>query len=124
MKNNKNIIIIILSVIILLLLFAFIGVLVYLKFDHLDDKEEFIPNPNSTTTGDKTSNYISGDEALEIALKSLNISRDSVYDVSTELDYKFGKNVYDIDFNYDRYEYEFYVDAKTGELLKSFRERD
>ncbi len=127
-KDNKNLIIIILSVIVILLLF--IVVFMYLKIEYFDDKEELqIPNNPvtssvNTTINEAKNNYISSNEALEIALKSLNISQNNIHDLSNELDYKFGVTVYEIDFKYNKYEYEFYINAQTGEVLKSFRERD
>ena len=122
-KDNKNLIIIILSVIIVLLLF--ISAFMYLKIEYIDDKEDLqMPNINDTTTNADKSNYISSNEALDIVLESLSISKNNIYDLSNELDYKFGTMVYEIDFKYNNYEYEFYINAQTGEILKSFRERD
>ena len=62
--------------------------------------------------------------ALQKALNSLNISQNNIYDLSNELDYKYGQTVYEIEFKYDGYEYEFYIDAETGNIVKSFKERD
>ncbi len=130
-KDVKNIVIIILSVIVVLLLFGI--VLIYLKFEYLDDNDDFkIPINNSANTTDnalkdnekENDNYISNNKALEIALSSLNISENDIYDLDIELDYKFGATVYEIDFKYNRLEYEFYINAQTGEILKSFSQRD
>ncbi len=133
-KENKknNLIIILLSVIVLLL--VIICVALYLKMEHLDDKDDYntpqINNNNYDNDYDDhddikyDDNYISSTEALKIALDNLNINENNIYDMSSDLDYKYGKTVYEIEFKYDRNEYEFYIDATTGEILRSFKERD
>lgn len=132
-KENKknNLIIILLSVIVLLL--VMICVALYLKMEHLDDKDDYnapqINNNYDNGYDDHDDikyddNYISSTEALKIALDNLNINENNIYDMSSDLDYKYGKTVYEIEFKYDRNEYEFYIDAATGEILRSFKERD
>ena len=81
-------------------------------------------NNNINESSDINNSYISSSDALSIVLKDLNINKNDIYDLSNELEYKFGKTVYDIDFNYNRFEYEYYVDAITGEIVKSFKEYD
>ena len=83
-------------------------------------------NNNNTNNNDNNdnNNYISKDEALQIVFKDLNIKQNDVLDLSSELEYKYGTQVYEIDFKYNRYEYDYYVDAKTGKIVKSFKERD
>ena len=69
-------------------------------------------------------NSISKQDALNVALKDINVKQEYIYDLDIELDYKYGQNVYEIDFNYGQYEYEYYVSVKDGKIIKAFRERD
>ena len=122
-KDKKNIVILILSIIILILLF--LCVYMYFKIEYMDDVLDYKEDSCITNTNvNENSKYISKDDALELVLKSLNINKDSIYDLNIELEKKFNTSVYELDFKYDRYEYEFYVNAESGEILKSFKERD
>lgn len=140
MKKDKNkTILIILAIIIAIL--VIISIFLYAKLEAVDDRDDHsgyttnqnnnvnndnssINNDNNISDNNNNSNYISKDEALEKALNSLNISQSNIYDLSNELDYKYGQTVYEIEFKYDGYEYEFYIDAETGNIVKSFKERD
>ncbi len=138
MKKNQ-ILIIVLGVICIIFLVSSIGF--YLKSEYLeelydncrsfysnDDREfnnqEYNNNTNNNDNNNSDSNNISSSDALQIALNSLNINKQDIYDLSNELEYKYGMQVYEIDFKYNGYEYDFYINAKTGEIIKSFRERD
>lgn len=66
--------------------------------------------------------YIAVDKALDIALENIGVGREAVWDIEVELDYKFGQVVYEVSFNYDRYEYEYYINAESGAIIKSFKE--
>lgn len=83
----------------------------------IDDDEDNHEIQTDTT-------YISKEKALSIALESAKLSQNDIYDISVEFDYKYGKTVYEIDFDYQRYEYEYYIDAASGEILHSFKERN
>ena len=41
-----------------------------------------------------------------------------------ELDYKYGKKVYEVSFDYQYHEYEYYIDASNGDIVHFFKERD
>ena len=84
-----------------------------------------INDNNSLKENNSTSNnYISKQEALNISLKDIGISQDNIRDLDLELDYKYGKTVYEISFNYKQFEYEYYIDAENGEIIHSFKEID
>ncbi len=134
-NNDRKVIYILVGVIVILiiLLGAF-----YLKeelFDHheenyypnvdnnIDDMEDNqVPSKTPNDAGDEQ--YIGQQKALNVVLKSLKLTSKDIYDLDIELDYKFGKTVYDLDFKYQHYEYEYYVEATTGKIVKSFRELD
>ena len=87
-----------------------------------ETKEETTSQENNETTTDN--GYISTEKALDIALDHAKLDKNDIHDLSIELDYKNDKNVYEIDFNYKNYDYEYYVDAKTGDIMHSFKEID
>lgn len=100
---------------------------------HTNDKvaEEIIDNETSTpntevviddTTITDTSNYISIERALEIALENVGAAKQNIRDIDVELDYKFGQNVYEVTFDYNGYEYEYYLNPISGGIIKSFKE--
>lgn len=68
--------------------------------------------------------YTAIEKALAIALENVGANRDSVWDIDIELERKFGQVVYEVSFNYEKYEYEYYINAKSGEIIKSFKEID
>ena len=78
----------------------------------------------STTTTPDTSQFITVDKALDIALKAAGTTKQNVRDIDVELDYKFGQTVYEVSFDLGQYDYEYYLDAKTGNVIKSFKEID
>ena len=140
MKKNHVIIIILSFVIVLLLILCAV---LYLKNEIDDDRYERAESSNQSSSvnnnydnqssdgvksdhdvNDDNEDYISRDKALQIALDSLNINKSDIYDLDNDLEYKYGVEVYEIDFKYNRYEYDFYINAKTGEIVKSFKERD
>ncbi len=127
--KNKNIIIIVLIVIVVLL--SFMCLFLYLKNEYNDEfnddryeNNNHIENNQNGSTTPENKNYISSDSALQIALDSLKINKTDIHDYGVELENKYGTAVYEIDFKYDYYEYEFYIDATTGDILHSFKEWD
>lgn len=130
-KNNKGVEKYLTPILLVIIMILLIIIMVLcLKKDHNVINSN--PNPTYNETNDfdeseenpDTSNYISSANALDIALKSLNIKKSAIYDLNIELEKKYGEAVYEIDFNYNRFEYEFYVDAITGKILHSFKEFD
>ena len=56
------------------------------------------------------------EEAEKIALDHAGLSADQVQRLRTELDYEQGKPEYEVDFRVDRWEYDYDIDAQTGEI--------
>ena len=46
-----------------------------------------------------------------------------VHDFSCELDVEKGVKVYEVEFEYGKYEYSYEIDAKSGEILHKEKER-
>ncbi|MBR5939134.1 PepSY domain-containing protein [Candidatus Saccharibacteria bacterium] len=71
-----------------------------------------------------TSKYITVEKALDAALKSAGLTREQVRDIDVELERKFGQMVFEVSFDAGQYEYEYYVNAESGEIVKSFKGLD
>ena len=83
-------------------------------------KEDYLENNNNTTTGD---NYIGSEKAREIVLNHAGLASSDVRFTKVELDVDYHMATYEIEFYYDYYEYDYEVDAVTGEVLKYERGR-
>lgn len=68
--------------------------------------------------------YIGADAAKAAALAHAGIPMERVADWSVEMDVERGRMVYEVDFTADGWEYEYDVDAVTGDVVKSERTRD
>lgn len=64
------------------------------------------------------------EEARDIALKHAGFTANQVRDLESELDRDDGKLHYDVDFEKDGYDYSYEIDAATGSILRSEKERD
>ena len=79
-------------------------------------------NSNGNGNGNNNSNNagnakISLQEARNIALTHANLDISVVSMVKCESEYDNGVLVYEIDFTYNNYEYDYKVDANTGEII-------
>lgn len=74
---------------------------------------------NSKTPDDSNSKLDSNclSEALDIALKHANVLKKDVKTVKCENEYDNSVLVYEIDFIYDNYEYDYKINVKTGEVI-------
>jgi hybrid signal transduction histidine kinase E len=71
---------------------------------------------NSNNNNIPTTN-ITVDEAKNIALTHANLTEDNVQFLRTKQEYDDGILVYEIDFNYNTYEYDYKINANTGEIV-------
>lgn len=74
------------------------------------------------TASDKK--YIGAEAAREIAITHAEVNEASVTKFEIELDVEKGVMVYDIEFDCDGYEYDYDVNAETGEVVKSQKEQE
>ena len=59
--------------------------------------------------------YIGEDKAIDIAIKNLNI--DNYSNLKVNFDFEKGKFIYEVEFLVGNIEYEYEIDARTGEIL-------
>lgn len=83
-------------------------------------------NNNANSNNGNSTNIpkanISVEEAKKIALTHANLTEDSVQFLRTEQEYDDGVLVYEIDFNYNTYEYDYKINANTGEIVSYDRD--
>lgn len=77
------------------------------------------------TTGNASEDsYIGKEKAKELALKQAKLTAKDVSRIDVEIDYDDGKLVYELDFRNGNIEYDYEIDAKTGEFVQTERESD
>lgn len=69
-------------------------------------------------TGSFAAGYIGKDKAKEIAFNHAGVAADKASFVKCEFDYDDGIAVYDVEFYFDRCEYNYEINAKNGKILK------
>ena len=68
--------------------------------------------------------YISRESAKDAAFKHAIVTESEVTDLSVELDIEHHRIIYDISFDHKGYEYEYEVNALTGEVVSYFKEKE
>lgn len=76
--------------------------------------KEYLNENNHNDKND--SSYISKDKVKEIVFKKANVS--NYYDYEVEFKFKGGISIYEVDFETENMEYEFELNAKTGNIIK------
>ena len=83
-------------------------------------------NSNNSSTNGSTNNATTAsiplDEAKNIALTHANLTEDAVSLLRTEQEYENGVLVYEIDFTSGDYEYDYKINANTGEVVSYDRD--
>lgn len=72
-------------------------------------KEKVVPK--------QTSDQISREKAMQIAVKHAGFTVDQVSRLHAELDYEHGNYQYEVEFDEGSYEYDYNIDAQTGKVL-------
>ncbi len=85
------------------------------------DKEQ---NNSSPAGGGNTASYIGEAKAKSIALNHAGLSESSVTFTKTKLDSDDGRVVYDVEFYSGNVEYDYEIDASSGNILKYDRETE
>ena len=81
------------------------------------DRDDDTPQQNgSTATGEQSSNYITEAEAKAVALAHAGLSESDVTFVRAQLDYDDGRAEYEIEFWSGNTEYDYDIDAVSGEI--------
>ncbi len=94
---------------------------IYKHQENNNDTTNKTQSSSSNTTNKKTTSkekYISANEAKKIALKHAKAKESDVVFENVKRDLEDGKMVYEIDFIYNKKEYEYEIDAKKGNIIK------
>ena len=83
-----------------------------------------LPEKIHTTTSTAPQTVLEATEAENIALEATGLAREQVRFDRSELDYERGVAVWEIEFRHEYTEYDFEIDAYTGEILKNKAEKD
>lgn len=67
---------------------------------------------------------LTAEEAEAIALEHAGLTADQVKNLRTERDYERGKPEYEVDFRQDRWEYDYRIDAETGNIISYDKDLD
>ena len=83
-----------------------------------DDLMDGDMNNNSSDNSAK----ISKDKAKEIAFKHAGVNEADAYDIEVDLETDNGVLNYEVDFETKTTEYDYHINAKTGEIISSSKE--
>ncbi len=78
-------------------------------------------------SSDKSMNLMAGitaKDAKEAALRHAGLEESQVSDVDVDLDRDNGKLIYEVDFNSGNTEYDYDINAETGEVISADKSRD
>ena len=78
------------------------------------DKDDTQKKANKMVGNVSTKQYITKDEALNIALKNASVSKSQIKELEIDYDMENGVLTYDIEFKYNQNEYEYEVSAEKG----------
>ena len=78
----------------------------------------------STATSSVQEDIISSDAAKKIALDHANVTESDTKRLKIDLDYEDGIRIYEIDFIAGGFEYDYDINAKTGEIMKFDKGKD
>lgn len=90
-----------------------------------DVAKEFLTSQGfiSLNDSDNTKSYTS-QEVLDIAFKDAGITANGVSEIETEQKTEDNVEVYEVEFDYDGYEYDYVINAQTGEIYSKSIEKD
>lgn len=93
--------------------------------------DQSAPAPEGTTQQDpnapapeQNTGAITMEQAKEIAFNHAGVTEDVIYDYSYEQDIDNGREIFEIDFKADGYEYNYDINAADGNIIKSDKEKD
>ena len=67
---------------------------------------------------------ITGDEAKKAALKHAGLKENEVTDLDVDLDRDNGVLIYEVDFHHGNIEYDYDINAVTGDIISADKDRD
>ncbi len=96
------------------------GTIISYEKDIEDDIAVSTPMPAPTANTSVNTGYITSNSALEIAKNHAGVS--DIYEVENEFDNDDGISIYEIEFKTSTHEYEYDINASTGEIISTDKE--
>lgn len=90
-----------------------------LSFDNEIESRVYVQTPSETSQ-----NTITAEKAKSIALNHAQVSESSVRKMKVELERENGRLVYQVEFKVNNTEYDYEIDAATGEIVKFEKDID
>lgn len=79
---------------------------------------------SATEKPDKEGKHIGADKAKDIALSHAGVKESETRSLKIELDREHGRTVYEVEFKVGYLEYDYEIDAVTGEIVRWHKEYD
>ena len=86
-------------------------------------KEDYLKIDNSSNNTTVDNGYIGVERAKQVAAEHAGLNISDVVFSKAELDVDYNISTYEIEFYYNYSEYDYEIDAVTGEILKYERDR-
>ena len=67
---------------------------------------------------------VTGEDAQEIALQHAGLNRDQVRDLHVEYEVELGVPQFEVEFEFEGWEYDYRISAESGEILSQSREAE
>lgn len=87
-----------------------------IKFE-VETDDDYVKTTQSSSSS--TESLIGEEKAKEIAFKNAGVTASNAKNVSVKLDNDDGSVKYEVEFNYDKWEYEYDINAYTGAVISS-----
>ncbi len=92
--------------------------------DVLSVKTKANASSSSSSSSSSSQSVIGNSKASSIALSHAKLKKSQVRDFECKLDRENGIQVYEVEFEYGRYDYEYDINAKTGKIIRWEKDAD
>ncbi len=90
----------------------------------MQEKETVIEDVKTNGKEVNKESYIGKEKAKDIALKNANTTKNKVKELKAEFDVEKGVTIYEVEFKIGDTEYDYEINAKTGDIIKKEKEID
>ena len=84
----------------------------------------YVAPQNGTQSGVVSTTKITREAALDIALTAAGLNKENIRELEIELDTENGITVWEIDFESGNMDYSYDINAETGKIVKSEKDKD
>lgn len=84
----------------------------------------YVAPQNGTQSGVVSTTKITREAALDIALAAAGLNKENIRELEIELDTENGITVWEIDFESGNMDYSYDINAATGKIVKSEKDKD